>query len=646
MIDIFKDEPRNESEIVSKITTELQRRKDERRPLEAQWRLNANFLMGNQWCEIDEGTNDIRECEQETDIMYNDVFNRIAPLYNTRLAYLNKIKFYMSVQPQTNELEDISKADVSTIVLRQFQSSSNFETKKANLIAWAEIAGTSFFLSWWDKLAGNKIAEIIETRVDNEGNVIEEKKPYYEGNIEYGMLSPYEVYPESIFKQTVDDQRSIIIEQVFTVDDILDRYGIAVEGRDVDSVSITPVNQINALTGQRLSTASGLTYKKQHNSEKVITYLERPGKKHPKGLLIIIIGNKVQSYGDLPYDDIPLQKYTSFEVAGQFFGKSFIEDEIPLQRAYNRAMNQIHFYIKRSSVGTLLAEEGSIENIEDYEDKGGVDAGDVVIVREGAQFPRLLETTSSGVPSYLLNERSNLENQMMYIACLSTLQVEGSTPSGITSGSAINSLRESDNTRISLQGTYLRDCIKHLAKCWLSIFKQYATTYRGLKYAGLNNFGAVEEWSKDDITDYDISYDTQNELEVPEAEQRERFLQAYNSGAYTDADGKIPQRVKNKMASLTQGDYYKDLMSMNERHQQKAERENAMFTIDKVLPEISDFDDNDIHIETHTSLILETKYEIMKNKYPELCNRFEEHIRQHQAKIDEKNEQNNMIPVS
>lgn len=644
MLDIFKDEPKNEAEIIAKISDELQRRKDERRPLEAQWRLNANFLMGNQWCAIDEHSFEIKEDDAEADFLYRDVYNRIAPLYNTRLAHLNKIKFYMSVQPRTNELEDIRKADVSTIVLRQFQSSSGFEVKKSNLIAWAEIAGTSFFLSWWDRFGGEKIAEITETVTDAEGNLIQEKKPYYEGNIDYGMLSPYEVYPESIYKQHVADQRSFIIEQVFTVDDILDRYGVLVEGKDIDSVSITPVNQINALNGQRYSIASGISYKKQHNSERVITYLERPGKKHPKGLLAIIIGDRLQSYGDLPYDDIPLQKYTSYEVAGQFFGKSFIEDEIPLQRAYNRAMNQIHFQIKKSTVGTLVAEAGSIENIEDYEDKGGVDAGDVVIVREGAQYPRFLENTSA-VPAYLTNERTSLENQMMYVACLSTLQVEGNTPNGVTSGTAINTLKDSDNTRISLQGSYLRDCIKNLAKCWLGIFKQYATTYRALKYAGLNNFGIVEEWSKDDITDYDISYDTQNELEVSEEEQRERFLQAYNSGAYTDSDGRIPQRVKNKMASLTQGDYYKDLMSMNERHQQRAERENVMFSIDKVLPTISEFDDDDIHIESHTSLILETKYEIMKEKYPELCRMFENHIREHQTRINEK-AVGGMVPVS
>ena len=84
---------------------------------------------------------------------------------------------------------------------------------------------------------------------------------------------------------------------------------------------------------------------------------------------------------------------------------------------------------------------------------------------------------------------------------------------------------------------------------------------------------------------------------------------------------------------------------MNERHQQRAERENVMFTIDKIIPSISEFDDDDIHIESHTSLILETKYEIMKNKYPELCRQFENHIREHKARIDE-NAARTMIPVS
>jgi hypothetical protein len=225
---------------------------------------------------------------------------------------------------------------------------------------------------------------------------------------------------------------------------------------------------------------------------------------------------------------------------------------------------------------------------------------------------------------------------MMYVACLSILQAEGSTPSGVTSGAAINTLQSNDNTRLALQGGYLRECVRHLAKTWLSIFKRYASLYRAVQYVGANEVGSAIIWSREDISDYDVAFDTQNELEVSEAEQRERFLQAYQNGAYTDASGRIPQKIKNKMVSLSQGDYYKSLMSVNERQVQRAERENALFSERLIIPRIRDVDDDDIHLEYHTSFALETKFDLLMDSNPNACEMFEQHIKMHEERLNQK----------
>ena len=155
--DLFKGIPLDENadgeilfkeDIVSDIMKDLSRRKTERQPLEAQWMLNANFLSGNQLLDINPNNNQLIETRQSYDWLEHECFNRIAPLYSTRLAYLKKLQFIMSVQPRTNELEDIAKADISSVILRNFQSTSNFESKKDSFIAWSEITGTAFWLSW------------------------------------------------------------------------------------------------------------------------------------------------------------------------------------------------------------------------------------------------------------------------------------------------------------------------------------------------------------------------------------------------------------------------------------------------------------------------------------------------------------------
>lgn len=121
------------------------------------------------------------------------------------------------------------------------QTSSDFDTKKNTAIQWNELCGNCFWLSWWDKDKGEKYATEKVVTVDEEGNERKFEQAFYQGDLEYGLITPYEVFPESIFKEGVEAQRSIILEQVKTKEEIYDLYGIKVEGTTVETFELTPV---------------------------------------------------------------------------------------------------------------------------------------------------------------------------------------------------------------------------------------------------------------------------------------------------------------------------------------------------------------------------------------------------------------------
>ncbi len=360
VIDVDKDGNKLfKEDIIHNILEELEKRRSQRSPLERQWTLNANFLVGNQYCEVRPYTGDIEQLEPVYDWLNRETFNNIAPLIQTRIANLKKITYMMKVKPATSELDDYAKADVSTSILQYTQKTTDFESKKNTMIHWQELCGNCFWLSWWDKYKGDKIAE--ETVIDVGEDGIESKKQqaFYQGDIDYGLITPYEVFPESIFKQGIENQRSIILEQVKSVEDIYDLYGIDVEGSAIETFELTPVTSGGGLGYE--NTVISLGHRTAENAEKVITYFERPSKYRPNGLMVIIVGNEhLVYYGDMPYSKIPLIQTVCHEVPGQFFGKSVIEDLIPYQRTYNGCINSIHEYIKRLSLGNLLTEEGSI----------------------------------------------------------------------------------------------------------------------------------------------------------------------------------------------------------------------------------------------------------------------------------------------
>ncbi|MGN0789367.1 MAG: hypothetical protein ACI4MY_05460, partial [Christensenellales bacterium] len=48
----MKIEDKIKEKIVNEVRADWERRRQQRKPLELQWRLNMNFMVGNQYCEI------------------------------------------------------------------------------------------------------------------------------------------------------------------------------------------------------------------------------------------------------------------------------------------------------------------------------------------------------------------------------------------------------------------------------------------------------------------------------------------------------------------------------------------------------------------------------------------------------------------
>lgn len=630
---LFKDD------IIHNILEELERRRGERSALERQWTLNANFLVGNQYCEVNPYRGDIEQLRPVWEWLNRETFNNIAPLIETRIANLKKINYMMKVKPATNELEDYAKADISTGILQYTQKASDFESKKDTMIYWNELCGNCFWLSWWDSNKGDKYAVETVVDVDDKGMTRKSERAYYQGDLDYGLITPYEVFPESIFKQGVENQRSVILEQVKSVDDIYDLYDINVEGSDIETFELTPVASGGGQGYE--NTVISIGHRTAENAEKVITYFERPSKHRPDGLMAIIVGDEhLVYYGALPYSKIPIIQVVCHEVAGQFFGKSTIENLIPLQREYNRCINSIHEYIGRLPIGSFLVEEGSID-IEEYEEHG-LECGALLVYRNGTNPP--VPIPNGQLPSEVMQERYNLKNDMEYVAGVSQLMVSGNAPQSNMSGTAISNLMEIDNTRLSLTGSHIRNSIRKLAVQWLEIYKKYATTRRVVNYVGLNDIGKALIWSSEDINSYDVDYVTENELLMSEEMQKQRFFEAFNLGLFTDNTGRIPERVKNQALEFMKIGNYSELLSLNTLQIQAAQRENALFESGSV-PKVSEFDEHEIHIEEHMRYVLQMKFRLLKYKKPDYAAALENHIREHKMAVQMQQQQAMMAMI-
>ena len=616
-------------DVLQFVRDELEKRRSERAPLELQWTLNANFLVGNQYCDINTYRGTIAQIEPVKDYLERETFNQIAPIVDTRIANLKKISYIMQVKPRTNELDDYAKADVSTAILQYTQNNSDFETKKNTMISWNELCGNCFWLSWWDSNKGDVYAREKVVEVDENGTKSEHERAYFTGDLDYGLITPYELFPESIFKQGISSQRSIILEQVKTSDDIKDLYGVDVEGSAVETFQLTPIPSGGGYGYE--ATTMTIGHRTIDDGVKLLTYLERPTPVRPDGRMILIAGDELLYYGALPYGRIPITQCICREVPGQFFGKSVIEDLIPLQRAYNGCMNRIHEYIKRIAIQSYIAENGSVD-IDEYEERGQA-PGALLSYEKGFSPPTPIP--NGVLPGEIMQERYNLARDMEYVAGVSQLTTSGAVPSGVTSGVALEAIKATDDTRLSLTGDHIRNCIRNLAIIWLEIYKTYADVKRAVKYVGSNDMAKALVWSNEDINSYDIEYTTENELLLSEDMQKQRFLEAYNLGMFTDENGRIPERVKQRALESMKIGNYTEIMNINELQMQAAQRENVFFE-SGVIPELSEIDDHNIHIEEHMRYMLQVRFQVLKMKKPVYADAMIAHLNAHkQAKAAE-----------
>jgi len=616
-------------DVIAFVREKLSRRKEERAGLELQWTLNANFLAGNQMCDINVYKRTIEQYPyMDDDDSEREVFNQIAPLIDTRIANLKKINYSMRVKPRTNEDDDLAKAEVSTAILRFKQSESDFQTKKNTMIAWNEVCGSCFWLAWWDGSKGSKYAEVTTVKVDENGEAVTETEAFYNGDVDYGLVTPYEVYPENIFRQGVENQRSVIIEQVKTVDEIYDLYGIKVKGTSVETFSLTPVSY--PAGGGQETTVHAIGHRSAENSERVITYFEKPSKHRPRGRMIIIIGDEhLVYYGDLPYERIPLVQCVCRETPGQFFGRSVIEDLIPRQRAYNGCVNRIHDYLRNIVIHSYIVEDGAVD-IDEFEE-GLMQSGAILAYKKGYAPP--IPVQNGTLPPDIFSERAALKTEMEYVAGVSQLMVNGNAPQTNMSGTAIESLMEIDNTRLSLTGDHIRNSVRDLARLWLEIYKRYAKAKRVTDITGANAAGNALVWCDEDINSWDIEYTTENELVMSEDMQKQRMIEAMQMGLFLDGEGRVPERIKLKILEAERINGYDEVMSINQLQIQAAQRENKFFA-DGILPEISEFDEHSIHIEEHKRYMLQMDFRLLKHRKPEYAAAFEDHVRAHMAQMN------------
>jgi hypothetical protein len=190
-VDMIIQDPEMQ-QLASEIKAEYTRRREERRVFELQWRMNQNFLQGNQYCDILQETGELVDYPALTEDEQRSVYNQIAPINETRLAKLSRVQPGMTVRPLTEDTSDVTTARTATKLLKSAFAQQKMNDHQHTASAWAEICGCVFWKSTWDTRAGRLLGYVNDV-------------PVYEGDISVSVVPAYEIFPANCYRADMDD---------------------------------------------------------------------------------------------------------------------------------------------------------------------------------------------------------------------------------------------------------------------------------------------------------------------------------------------------------------------------------------------------------------------------------------------------------
>ena len=590
--------------LVREVTEKFAERQKQRRMLERGWELNMNFLSGNQYV----GITPAGELEEEQPRYYwqcREVFNHIAPAIDTRCAKLAQVRPVMSVRAATGEEGDMRTAKISSNVLRSVLEECSFDETMARAAVWSETCGTSFYKVLWDASARGG-----------------------EGGVCIAAVPPFEIYPEDLSCERVEDQPSIIHARAMPVAEISERYGIKAAPEKAE-FPLAPYAAASNFAGGLGRGALPV----REDCALVIEYYEKPTRAYPKGRFLAVAGGRLAYEGELPYCNgeagergYPFAKQCALEFSGAFFGGSIIDRMIPVQRAFNAVKNRKHEFLNRLTAGVLAVEDGSVDTEELIEE--GLPPGKVLVYRQGAPAPKMLAPDS--LPSEFQQEEERLLDEFILVSGVSELSSTTQNRTHVTSATGLQLLIELDDTRLAVTTDSIRRAVKKVGRQVLRLMRQFAGKRRLMRMTGEGKKVEMYYFSSADISSDDVVFETENEGAVSPSRRRSLIYEMYDKGLFAGEDGSVPEETRERVLDALGFGGLDSARGLKPLHRNKAAEENLRLAEGEEVR--ADFyDDDDAHISEHTRFLLSDEFAAGEETKARIEAHLKEHARRKEA---------------
>ena len=581
-----RQEKARRDQVVRAVTEDFQARRAARRTLERGWQLNMNFLSGDQYCDLD-GAGELVEEDAAFYWQSRKAFNHIAPTVDTRLARLAKVRPSLEVRAFSDADDDIRTARLCSNILRSVKNRVDLDGVVAHATQWSEACGTAFYKIVWNFQDGKVIG------ADEAGH------PVREGDANVVALSPFEVYPDSLAVERMEDVQSLIHAKAVPTATVRERFGVEVAGSRIEEFALLPYSSASGWK----RTADGEDHPVMENAVVLIERYTRPCGVFPRGRLEIVAGDVLLYEGDLPYENgdrgertLPFVRQTCIPLPGAFFGTCVVDRMIPLQRAYNAVRNRKHEFLNRLTMGVVAVEDGSVDAEALAEE--GLYPGKVLVYRQGAAKPEFLPCGT--LPHEFAQEEERIEEEFVLVSGMSEVSRNSANPTNVTSAVGLQLLIDQDTNRMHMSVESVERAVRETGKQILHLYRQFAGAGRILRMTGVGGEAELVSFSASDISADDVEFVSGYERTA--AERREEILNLLSLGLLQKEGGGLSDETRARVLDALGYGSFENAKDVSHLHIKKAERENVL--LEEAEVQAAAYDDHALHVAEHVRALL------------------------------------------
>lgn len=603
-------------ELVTLNDTWFKRVVDNRRHVERDTLLNIAFLLDHHYITISK----VGKSTQLTPIpekkgRVRTVEQIIEPAVRTEMARLLRTKPSGVVIPQGDDPEDYESAQAADDVLAYVLQCHDFDEYLEQSVIWLLAGGTSHLSTSWDEFA-----------IDEWGN---------QGDHIFRSLSPFEFGVPHLRKWRLEDQPYVMVTKAYELDEIEDKWNQRVEAdrnEKFGSLDERLTNIVSTASNSKFHGTGRAEDKRVPMAIVKETWI-KPSLIAPEGAVLVTSSNTILDIKPWPewtHRRYPFYKLEYMKVPGSYWGKAMITSMIPIQRRHNRATSIIVETMNVLAQTRLAAPRNT-------QIRGILGGKGVMFETPLGSTQGVTNISAPPIGDLPFAELNNTRIAIRDIAHQHEVS-RGHTPPNVRSGTAIQTLKEMDDTASVIPIRSIERASQQMGRHILHIVREMWDSPRFIYVLG--ETGDIETRSFVQGNEVGGQFIVQPGSTYPYSKEQRQSMVLRNleygligpEEALKFQDMGTPRMILRerditRRHARRENQKFKDLSAINPQTGQP-DREYLMAQFMQLLP--ADWHDHETHLNEHNKLRMSPGYEVWPDWKKAL---FESHIMGHQSAL-------------